>query len=74
MKAKWALLILFITMIMAIAPNTTYAAKSQSGPGENAADLIADIPAGVKVIPDIAYRKGRSKAWRLDLAMPKEPS
>lgn len=31
------------------------------------------IPDGVKVVPDIAYRPGESKAWRLDLAMPEEP-
>ncbi|MHC4680255.1 MAG: alpha/beta fold hydrolase, partial [Planctomycetota bacterium] len=34
---------------------------------------IRNIPPGVRVIPDIAYREGASKAWRLDLAMPKEP-
>ncbi len=73
MKDKWALLIPLMAMIMAICPNTTYAAKSQPRLKENADDFIANIPAGVKVIPDIAYRKGRSKAWRLDLAMPKEP-
>jgi acetyl esterase/lipase len=60
-----------MTMIMAIAPNTTYAAKSGPGLGKNADDFIADIPAGVKVIPDIAYRQG-NQAWKLDLAMPKE--
>ena len=71
MKTKWALLIPLMTMIMAIGPNTTYAAKSQPGLGENADDFIAGIPAGVKVIPDIAYREG-NEAWKLDLAMPKE--
>ena len=30
------------------------------------------IPEGVTFLPDIAYRPGESKAWRLDLAMPSE--
>jgi hypothetical protein len=71
MKAKWALLIPLMTMIMAIGPNTTYAAKSGPELGEKADDFTAGIPAGVKVIPDIAYREG-NEAWKLDLAMPKE--
>ena len=73
MKAKWALL-QFTMVIMAVAFNTAYAAKSQPEPAQNADDVIANIPAGVKVVPDVAYREGPSKAWRLDLAMPKEPS
>ncbi len=36
-------------------------------------DPIRNVPPGVRLIPDIAYREGQSKAWRLDLAMPKEP-
>jgi len=74
MKIKWAVLIPFIIMIIAITPNTTYATESQSKLEEKAKDFISDIPAGVKIIGDIAYRKGQSKAWRLDMAMPKEPS
>jgi len=31
-----------------------------------------NIPDNVKVLPDIAYREGDSKAWRLDLVMPSE--
>ncbi len=34
----------------------------------------ADDGAGVRVIRDIAYREGGSPAWRLDLAMPGQPS
>jgi acetyl esterase/lipase len=34
---------------------------------------IRNVPADVRVVADIAYRQGASKAWRLDLAMPKEP-
>ncbi|MEM9479176.1 MAG: alpha/beta hydrolase fold domain-containing protein [Verrucomicrobiota bacterium] len=40
----------------------------------NTKKLLADAPADVKVIPDIAYRKGESEAWKLDLIMPKAES
>lgn len=33
--------------------------------------LLAQVPDTVSVQLDIAYRDGKSKAWRLDLAMPK---
>jgi acetyl esterase/lipase len=35
-------------------------------------DLLKQAPAGVTVIPDIAYREGED-SWKLDLAMPTEP-
>jgi len=66
--------IVFMMVIVAIALHTTYARGTQPGSEQNAEGFIANIPAGVKVIPDIAYREGKSKAWRLDLAMPEEPS
>jgi len=34
--------------------------------------LLAAAPEGVVVEPDIAYREGESKAWRLDLVRPKQ--
>lgn len=34
-------------------------------------DLMKQVPEGVTVVPDIAYREG-NEAWKLDLAMPKE--
>ena len=34
-------------------------------------DLLARVPEGVTILPDIAYRTG-NEAWKLDLAMPKE--
>jgi len=61
-------------VIMAIFLNTTYTAESSSKLEQNADNFPLPIPAGVKVIPDIAYRQGRSKAWCLDLAMPTKPS
>ncbi|MDP6443970.1 MAG: alpha/beta hydrolase [Pirellulaceae bacterium] len=36
------------------------------------AQLLARVPEGVVVEPNIAYRPGDSKSWRLDLARPKE--
>ncbi|MFQ5798449.1 MAG: hypothetical protein ACE5H0_07130, partial [Bacteroidota bacterium] len=74
MRAKWAMNIAFMMVIIAIALHTTYARGTQPGSEQNAEGFIANIPAGVKVIPDIAYREGKSKTWRLDLAMPEEPS
>jgi acetyl esterase/lipase len=35
--------------------------------------IRAMTPAGVKVIPDVAYRNG-SAAWRMDIAMPETPA
>jgi len=74
MKAKWAILIIFMVVFVAILPNTSNAAQSRAKRAENSDDIIANIPPGVKVVPDIAYRQGSSKAWRLDLAMPEESS
>lgn len=36
--------------------------------------LLASAPDGVIVEPDIAYREGESKAWRLDLVRPQKDS
>ena len=37
--------------------------------GMSTEDLLKQAPEGVRIVPDIAYRKG-SEAWKLDLAMP----
>ena len=34
-------------------------------------DLLKNAPKDVVIEPDIAYRKGKSEAWKLDLVMPK---
>lgn len=61
MKAKWVLVVSFATVVVLTA--------ASFGGDDNP---IRNVPAGVRVIPDIAYREGASKAWRLDLAMPTE--
>ena len=33
-------------------------------------ELLKRAPEGVKIVPDISYREGESKAWQLDLVMP----
>lgn len=41
-------------------------------PGMSTEELLKQAPDTVTVEPDIAYRPGDSKAWRLDLIMPSE--
>lgn len=43
--------------------------RNQQGP--MAAEMLKNPPAGVTVVPDIAYREGND-AWKLDLAMPEK--
>jgi len=74
MRVKWEPIIPFMKVVMVILSNITYAAEFVPESGLNADNFIADIPPGVRVISDIAYREDQSKAWRLDLAMPKEQS
>ena len=40
--------------------------------GMSSEELLKGAPEGVTIEPDIAYRPGDSKAWRLDLIMPSE--
>jgi hypothetical protein len=56
MKVKWALLIPFITMIIAIAPNTTYATESQPKLEENADFFIAKLTRLRRVTPPFVRR------------------
>ena len=37
-------------------------------------ELLKSAPKDVTIEPDIAYRKGKSEAWKLDLVMPKAKS
>ncbi len=69
MKANRMSSILTVAVISALFASGTSAAQSQYAGG-----AITNVPSGVKVVPDIAYRDGPSKAWRLDLAMPAESS
>jgi len=62
MRTNWVLAVSFVTVLL-------FAAAHAAG-GDNP---IRNVPPGVRVVADIAYREGQSKAWRLDLAMPKEP-
>ena len=62
MKSAWVSFVLSAVVVASIA---THVAGSDNP--------IRNVPAGVRVVPDIAYREGASKAWRLDLAMPREP-
>jgi acetyl esterase/lipase len=47
--------------------------NNRSQPTMSTEELLKLTPAGVIVVPDIAYRQGND-AWKLDLAMPKERS
>jgi acetyl esterase/lipase len=38
--------------------------------GSSGVDVTAPVRAPIRVLRDVAYREGASKAWRLDLAMP----
>jgi acetyl esterase/lipase len=42
--------------------------------GMSTEQVLERVPEGVRVVPDIAYREGDSRAWRLDLVMPEEAS
>lgn len=61
MRTDWVLTVSFAMVVVFTA--------ASSGGGDNS---IRNIPPGVRVIPDIAYRESASKAWRLDLAMPED--
>ncbi|UCC97352.1 MAG: alpha/beta hydrolase [Phycisphaerales bacterium] len=65
MKALSVLTVVVLTVINTVDPRLASASDKDNS--------IRDIPPGVRVIADIAYREGASKAWRLDLAMPEEP-
>ncbi len=72
MRVKYALLLILTMVMFAVVLNTAYSAESQTGRGESSGGITTEIPPGVKVVPDIAYRDGSSEAWRLDLAVPEE--
>ncbi len=74
MTAKWASSIVLVSAIVVVVLSLANAANPQRVRAPDADDSIRDIPPGVSVIADIAYREGASEAWRLDLAMPKEPA
>ncbi|MHC4567984.1 MAG: alpha/beta fold hydrolase, partial [Planctomycetota bacterium] len=69
MKPNRIPFILTVTLITVLTAGNVCTAQSPSAGG-----AITNVPAGVKVVVDIAYRDGPSKAWRLDLAMPEAPS
>ena len=69
MKPDRTLVILTTTLITAFTLGSLCTGQSR-----DTVAAITDIPDSVKVVADIAYRDGPSKAWRLDLAMPKESS
>jgi len=74
MKATWVSPVLFMNVIVIVVLSLASAVHPQQTLVSDANNAIRDIPPGVRVIADIAYREGASKAWRLDLAMPKEPA
>jgi acetyl esterase/lipase len=60
--------------MMVVVLTAVNAAEPRRVSSSDSDNPIRNIPPGVRVIADIAYREGASKAWRLDLAMPKEPA
>src|SRR5262245_24920841 len=48
------------------------ATTALSGEGPAVLPATGATPKTIKVIDDIAYRSGDSKAWRLDLAVPED--
>lgn len=77
MNRKAILLIIvsvFITTTFAGAQDRQRARARAGNPSVMTDDeLLKLAPEGVTVIPDIAYREGH-EAWKLDLAMPTQPS
>lgn len=69
--------------LTALAERLRSGATRQQGPGRrrtagrtrtmSTEELLKRASDGVKIVPDIAYREGPSKAWRLDLVMPENP-
>ena len=86
MKAKWALFIPLTTMIIALAPNTTYAAErrprsSQRPPNQRATrqqqsdrSRQPQVPASTKVERDIVYARVGDRELLLDLCLPAKGS
>lgn len=61
----------FLSSDLKAFPGWTMKAKNFEGASsDKAAEPPASQESSVKVLRDIAYREGDSKAWRLDLAMP----
>ncbi len=60
-----------------VAKRLSAARSRQRAPGRSQTitnqRLLSQAPEGVKIVPDVAYRDGPSKAWRLDLVMPEQP-
>ncbi len=75
MKRRVTLLITLLallTAVSAIAQETERSADANRDKTTmSTEELLKLAPAGVTVVPDIAYREG-NEAWKLDLAMPKE--
>lgn len=46
--------------------------KRRRPQGPATEELLKNAPDDVTIVPDISYREGGSKAWKLDLVMPKE--
>jgi acetyl esterase/lipase len=54
------------------APKQPARGRRQQAP--NTAQLLKNAPEGVTIVPDLLYREGKSKAWKLDLVMPEAKS
>jgi len=58
------------TLALAQAPKTKTGKRARSAPVASPPDAARiKVPAGVKFLPDLAYREG-NKMWKLDLALP----
>ena len=71
MKVKWVLTSAVVSVAIVGLLSVANPTNSREASASDANDVIRGVPPGVRVIADIAYREGASKAWRLDLAMPK---
>jgi len=74
MKVNWKLLVAFTIVIMTVALNTTYAAKSrqpnQKTTQQPGRSQQAQIPTGTKVERDIVYARVGDRKLLLDLCLP----
>jgi len=71
MLARKSLRLLFAAFCI---PSAVLFAQEKTEPKQSDERLLASAPDGVIIEPNLAYREGDSKAWRLDLIRPQTES
>jgi len=62
---------LVVGVFLSPATQSTFAEKPAKKDKKPSRPAMAALPDDLKIIEDISYREGKSKAWKLDLIMPK---